>query len=29
VAGVPALLAPLWLVVAGLGLALGRSTIVR
>ncbi len=29
VAGVPALLGPLWLVVAGLGLALGRSTVVR
>ena len=29
VPGVPALLAPLWLVVAGLGLALGRSTVVR
>ncbi len=29
VPGVPALLGPLWLVVAGLGLALGRSTIVR
>ena len=29
VPGVPALLGPLWLVVTGLGLALGRSTIVR
>jgi hypothetical protein len=29
VAGVPALLGPLWLVVAGIGLAVGRSTIVR
>lgn len=27
--GAPALLGPLWLVVAGLGLGLGRSTIVR
>ena len=29
VPGVPALLAPLWLLVAGTGLSLGRSTIVR
>jgi hypothetical protein len=29
VPGVPGLLAPLWLVVAGLGLALGRSTVLR
>jgi hypothetical protein len=29
VPGVPALLGPLWLVVAGLGLAFGRSTITR
>jgi hypothetical protein len=29
VPGVTALLAPLWLVVAGVGLAMGRSTIVR
>lgn len=29
VPGVPALLAPLWLVVAGLGLYFGRSTIAR
>jgi hypothetical protein len=29
VPGVPALLAPLWLLVVGLGLALGRSTVVR
>jgi hypothetical protein len=29
VPGVPGLLAPIWLVVTGLGLALGRSTITR
>ena len=29
VPGVPALLGPLWLMVAGLGLSLGRSTVVR
>jgi hypothetical protein len=29
VPGVPALLGPLWLLVVGLGLSLGRSTVVR
>jgi hypothetical protein len=29
VVGTPALLAPIWLIVAGLGLSFGKSTITR